>query len=137
MSLASIPSFQLLDQAGPRLTLQSQEGHLAHIFVLEEDILRVVVLPSGKFSFPRTWAIAPSSEDVPLEGRDRLDLEGFALPAFEVRKAPGQLQIATTVVRLTIKLEGLFCRWETLQEGHWHVAASDRATQNYNFGLWD
>ena len=82
MSLASIPNFQLLDQAGPRLTLQSQEGHLAHIFVLEEDILRVVVLPSGKFSFPRTWAIAPGGEDVPIEGRDRLDLDGFSSPAF-------------------------------------------------------
>jgi len=40
-------------------------------------------------------------------------------------------------VRLTVKLEGLFCQWETVQGGHWHVAASDRATQSYNFGWWD
>ena len=137
MSLASVPNFQLLDQAGARLTLQSTEGHLAHIFVLEEDILRVVVLPGGKFNFPRTWAIAPGSEDVPIEGRSRLDLDGFALPAFEVRKEPGVLQVATSVVRLTIKLEGLNCQWETIQRGRWHVAASDRATQSYNFGWWD
>ena len=137
MSLASVPNFQLLDQAGARLTLQSAEGHLAHVFVLEEDILRVVVLPGGKFNFPRTWAIAPGSEDVPIEGRSRLDLDGFALPAFEVRKEPGVLQVATSVVRLTIKLEGLNCQWETIQRGHWHVATSDRATQSYNFGWWD
>ena len=137
MSLASAPNFQLLDQTGARLTLQSAEGHLVHIFVLEEDILRVVVLPGGKFNFPRTWAIAPGAEDVPLEGRDRLDLEGFTLPAFELRKTMGELQVATSVVRLTIKLEGFFCQWETMQGGHWHLAASDRTTQSYNFGWWD
>jgi alpha-glucosidase len=137
MSLASVPNFQLLDQTGSRLTLQSTEGHLAYIFVLEEDILRVVVLASGKFNFPRTWAIAPGCEDVPIEGRDRLDLDGFALPAFEVRKEPEVLQVATSVVRLTIKLEGLCCQWKTIQQGQWHVAASDRATQSYNFGWWD
>jgi len=136
-TLALIPNFQLVDETGARLTVQSAEGHLAHIFVLEEDIIRVVVLPGGKVNFPRTWAIAPGSEDVPVEGRDRFDLEGFALPAFEVRKEPGKLQLATPVVRLTIKLEGLFCQWETLQGGHWHIAASDRATQSYNFGWWD
>jgi alpha-glucosidase len=41
------------------------------------------------------------------------------------------LQVATSVVRLTIKLEGLYCQWETIQRGQWHVAASDRATQSY------
>jgi alpha-glucosidase len=137
MSLASVPNFQLVNQTGARLTLQSAEGHLAHIFVLEEDIFRVVVLPGGKVNFPRTWAIAPGSEDVPVEGRDRFDLEGFALPAFEVQKEPGKLRVATPVVRLTIKLEGLFCEWETAQGGHWRVAASDRGTQSYNFGWWD
>jgi alpha-glucosidase len=137
MSLAAVPNFQLLDQTSGRLTLQSAEGYLVHIFVLEEDILRVAVLPGGKFNFPRSWAIAPGSEDVPMEGRDRLDLEGFALPAFEVRKVAGELQVATSVVRLKIKLEGLFCQWETFQGGQWRVAASDRATQSYNFGWWD
>ena len=68
MSLASVPNFQLLDQTGSRLTLRSTEGHLAYIFVLEEDILRVVVLTSGKFNFPRTWAIAPGCEVSHLRG---------------------------------------------------------------------
>jgi alpha-glucosidase len=137
MSIASVPNFRLIDQTGNRLTLQSAEGHSAHIFVLEEDILRVIVLPSGKFHFPRTWAIAPGLEDVPLHGRDRFDLEGFALPPFAVRPDSGEVQVATPLVRLTVKLTGLFCQWETCQGKRWNFAASDRATQNYNFGWWD
>ena len=137
MSLASVPNFQVIDQTGARLTLQSAEGHSAYIFVLEEDILRVIVLPRGKFHFPRTWAIAPGLDDVPLEGRDRFDLEGFALPTFEIRQDLGEVQVATPRVRLTVKLTGLFCKWETCQGQRWNFAASDRATQNYNFGWWD
>ena len=67
MSIASIPTFSVTDQNGSRVTLQSSEGSIVYIFVLEEDILRVMVLPDGKLNFPRTWAIAPGLEDVPLE----------------------------------------------------------------------
>ena len=137
MSPASVPNFRLIDQTGARLTLQSAEGYLAYIFVLEEDIVRVIVLPSGGFHFPRTWAIAPGIEDVPLEGRDRFDLEGFASPAFDIRQEPGEVRVATPRVRLTVQLKGLFCQWETIQAGRWHLAAADRVTQSYNFGWWD
>jgi alpha-glucosidase len=81
MSIASIPTFSIAGQNASRVTLQSSDGIIVYIFVLEEDILRVMVLPEGKLSFPRTWAIAPGLEDVPLEGRDRFNLEGFTLPA--------------------------------------------------------
>ena len=84
MSMTSIPTFSLTNQDGSHVTLQSAEGCIVHIFVLEEDILRVMVLPEGKLRFPRTWAIAPGLEDVPLEGRDRFNLEGFTSPAVEV-----------------------------------------------------
>ena len=62
MSMTLIPTFAFTNQDGPRLTLQSGEGYIVHIFVLEEDILRVMVLPKGKLGFPRTWAIAPGLE---------------------------------------------------------------------------
>ena len=137
MSLDSVPNFRLTEQIGPRLTLRSEQGHCIHLFILEEDIVRVAVLPGGNFSFRRTWAIAPGAEDVPLEGRDRFDLEGFALPSFDCDEAEGALRISTSELRLTIKLNGFFCKWETRREGQWTLAASDRATQSYNFGWWD
>ena len=84
MSLPLIPTFALTNQEGSRLTLKSAEGFVVHIFVLEEDILRVMILPQGKLRFPRTWAIAPGLEDVPLEGRDRFSLENFTSPPVEI-----------------------------------------------------
>jgi alpha-glucosidase len=137
MSLESIPNFRLTEQIGPRLTLRSELGHCVHLFVLEEDIMRVAVLPGGNFNFSRTWAVAPGLEDVPIEGRDRFDLVGFAFPSFDLHEAEGVLRVATSELRLTIKLSGFFCKWETRREGEWNLAASDRATQSYNFGWWD
>jgi alpha-glucosidase len=129
--------FGFADQVGCRLTLRSAEGHVAHIFVLEEDILRIMVLPGGKLRFPRTWAVAPGLEDVPYEGRDRFDHSEFARPDFELVQGVEEMRITTALVRLTVVLRGLFCRWEVRQSGHWQFAAADRTTQSYNFGWWD
>ena len=137
MSLANIPLFRITEHAGARITLRSDEGHVVHLFILEEDIVRVTVLPGGVLNFPRTWAIAPGLEDVPLEGRDRFDLGGFTLPPYQLEQNPDKLRITTNRVRLTIQLERLYCRWEIFQDGIWRFAAADRATQNYNFGWWD
>ena len=137
MSMTLIPTFALTNQDGGRLTLQSGDGCVVHIFVLEEDILRVMVLPAGKLRFPRTWAIAPGLEDVPLEGRDRFDLEGFTLPPVEMLQDGNQLRIATSRVRLIVNLQGFFCQWEVKQNGQWQSAAADRSTQSYNFNWWD
>lgn len=105
--------------------------------MLEEDILRVMVLPGGKLRFPRTWAVAPGLEDVPYEGRDRFDDSAFAMPDFELVQEANEMRITTAVVRLTIALRGFFCRWEVRQDGRWQFAAADRTTQSYNFGWWD
>jgi len=137
MSLATIPTFRVTERAGARITFQSEEGHMAHVFILEEDILRVMVLPGGTLHFPRTWAVAPGQEDVPLEGRDRFQLDGFAVPAFQFEEEPGTIRLVTNRVRLTIHLQGLYCRWEVLLGGRFQFAATDRSTQNYNFGWWD
>jgi alpha-glucosidase len=133
----SIPVFSFADRVGGRVILKSAEGHVAHVSVLEEDILRIMVLPGGKLRFPRTWAIAPGLEDVPYEGRDRFDHSAFAMPDFELVQGVNEMRITTAVVRLTIALRGFFCRWEVKQGGRWQFAAADRSTQSYNFGWWD
>ena len=83
--------------------------------------MRVMVLPGGKLRFPRTWAVAPGLEDVPYEGRDRFDDSAFAMPDFELVQAADEMRITTAVVRLTVVLRGLFCRWEVRQGGHWQL----------------
>ncbi|MBV8900486.1 MAG: alpha-glucosidase [Verrucomicrobia bacterium] len=137
MSLDEVPIFAITERAGARVTLQSPQNQRIHLFILEPDIIRVLVLPDGKLRFPRTWAIAPGLEDVPLAGRDRFDLENFALPAFDLVETPEQLQITTESVRLTARLKGFFCQWESKHGDQWVPVAADRATQNYNFGWWD
>ncbi|MBV9998428.1 MAG: glycoside hydrolase family 31 protein [Verrucomicrobia bacterium] len=137
MSIDELPLFKITERAGARLTLKGPENEAIHLFILEQDILRVLVLPDGMLRFPRSWAIAPGLEDVPLDGRDRFDLEHFTLPAFDLVETPEQLQVTTERIRLTVRLKGFFCRWETKQGDAWVSAAADRETQSYNFGWWD
>jgi alpha-glucosidase len=137
MSVDEIPSFEITERTGARITLKSSQNQLIHLFTLEQDIIRVLVLPDGKLRFARSWAIAPGLEDVPLAGRDRFDLEHFTLPAFELVETPEQLKLTTESIRLTVRLKGFFCQWETKQGDQWVPAAADRATQSYNFGWWD
>ncbi|MFT4171862.1 MAG: glycoside hydrolase family 31 protein [Rhodocyclaceae bacterium] len=136
-SLADVPLFHLDGNERNHLTLKSSNGHVAHIFVLEKDVVRVFLLPQGVVRFPNTWAIAPGLDDIPKEGRDRFELSGFSLPAYTMSESDGTLCVTTEDIRLTIALRGLFCQWEVRRDGQWHVAARDRATQSYNFGWWD
>ncbi|MEN9890595.1 MAG: hypothetical protein RLY78_890 [Pseudomonadota bacterium] len=109
----------------------------AHVWVLEEDIVRLMVLPDGRVHEPRTWAIAPGLAELPPEGRDRQDLSGFSLPAHTLIARDGELCIRTRDLELTITLDGLRCRWLVRQGTDWLPAAEDRATQAWNFGWWD
>lgn len=137
MSLATPPLFSLTEKTGNHLVLRSVEGHATHVFLLENDIIRVMVLPFAELRAPRTWAIAPGDDDVPAEGRDRFDLSGFSLPSYTLDEHPDRLILSTACLRLTITLKGFFCRWESLLDGVWQPAAADRETQSYNFGWWD
>ena len=137
MRLDQAPVFALQSQSGNHLVLNSLQGAVAHVWVLEEDIVRVLVLPEGRLNMPRTWTVAPGLADLPVQGRDRFDLAGFSLPAYELTQDGARLRIATGAIRLTIALEGFFCQWESRHRGEWVVTATDRPTQSYNFGWWD
>lgn len=137
-SIAKPPVFQLSLQDGAQLTFTAnEENHLAHVFVLEQDIIRVMVLPSGVLNHPATWAVAPGLDDVPAAGRDRFDLSGFSQPAYELSQHDGKILITTAQLRLTIVLTGFKCSWETRIDGNWLPAAADRVTEAVNFGWWD
>ena len=136
-SLAAPPLFHLARTEPGRLTLESDQGDAAHVFVLEDDIVRVMVLPGGGLQQAKTWAIAPGEADVPVEGRGRFDLSGFSLPAFTCEVDRGILCVETSKIRLAVRLAGLFCTWDMLAGGAWRRVAQDRRTQAYNFGYWD
>ena len=136
-TMAQNPRFSVLKNNEAILTLGSPEGHIAHVFVLEQDIIRIMVLPDGNLKHPRGWSIAPGQEDVPDHGRGRFDLDGFSLPPYALKTDDELLRIETGRLRLTLSLAGLFCKWETKVKGEWLPILSDRNTQSYNFGWWD
>ena len=130
------PLFQLDQASGGHVVLSSDCAAIAHVFVLEQDIVRVVVLPDGQLKQPRTWAIAPGQDDVADNGRDRMDLGGFACPTASMRQEGRTLELETRRVRLTIDMDGFKCRWQVF-DGQWKNAARDRPTQACDFGWWD
>ena len=137
MTLADPPLFRVASSDPGRLTLAAEGGAEVHIFVLEDDIVRVLVLPDGALRQPKTWAIAPGALDVAAAGRDRYDVSGFSLPPFDLRQDDQVLTLETARIRLTVRLAGFFCTWEQRLGEGWTPAARDRPTQAYNFGYWD
>ena len=129
MRLDQAPHFALQSHEGNHIILHSTGGAVAHVWVLEEDIVRVLVLPQGQLQMPRSWTVAPGLSDLPVEGRDRFDVSGFSLPTFALTHDAEQLQITTSDVRLTIALQGFCCRWESQYQGTWRTTAADRPTQ--------
>ncbi|CAJ0862661.1 glycoside hydrolase family 31 protein [Ralstonia flatus] len=137
MSMLNPPRFEVQAHEGNRLRLASSAGAAIELFVLEEDIIRVLVLPQGYLRGPATWSIAPGGDDTPLEGRDRRDLSGFALPAFALHSDADTLRVETSKIRLSVALAGGFCTWQIRGAGGWQTVLNDRPTQAYNFGYWD
>ncbi|MFL6684198.1 MAG: alpha-glucosidase, partial [Paraburkholderia graminis] len=131
------PRFALASHEGNRIVLASPANCRIELYVLAEDIIRVLVLPDGELHGPRTWAIAPGAEDVALEGRERRDMSGFAPPPFHVSNDGAQLVVQTACIRLRVTLNGGFCAWDILRDAEWHCVMNDRKTQAYNFGWWD
>ena len=138
-SLSTPPRFVLVSSDAGLVTLAEADGGpaVAYIAVLDEDLIRVAVLPQGRFNLSRTWAIAAGASDVPVDGRDRLDLSGFQRPDFQIGQSEGILTLETHRLRLSLRLDGFFCRWEMRdRSGAWAEIARDRPTQAYDFGWW-
>jgi alpha-glucosidase len=131
------PLFQLDQVSGPLLRLNSDTGAVVYIFILEPEIMRVMVLPDGDIRHPRTWVIAPGADDVAVNGRDRFDVTGFSCPAYHIDQSRDDyLVLSTKSLRLTIRLLNFYCRWEQKHGDDWIDIAKDRPTQAYDFGWW-
>src|SRR3954468_19730295 len=63
-TLSNPPLFALTEQVRGRMTLTSDTGAVAHLFFLEEDIARLLLLTDGTVTSPPSWAIAPGADDV-------------------------------------------------------------------------
>ncbi len=136
-TLSNPPRFALAGEGQGRITLESDTGAVAHLFVLEDDIVRLLLLANGTVTSPPSWAIAPGQSDIDEPGRDRLDVSGFTCPTYRLRHDAEQLVLETADIRLTVRLHGLHCRWEQRAGEAWVPMAEDRPTHAYDFGWWD
>ncbi|MDE2042024.1 MAG: alpha-glucosidase, partial [Alphaproteobacteria bacterium] len=136
-TLSQPPRFSIGATGKGWVTLTADTGALAHIFVLEEDIIRLLLLPDGVLHSPPSWAIAPGQEDIAEPGRDRMSVDRFTCPDFAMAQAGDTLRIETSRIRLSIRLSCFHCTWAQRVGTHWQIMAQDRPTQAYNFGWWD
>jgi alpha-glucosidase len=136
-TLSNPPLFAVTERVPGRLTLTADTGALAHLFVLEEDVARLLLLANGMVTSPPSWAIAPGAEDIAEPGRDRMGVSGFTCPDVAVEEGEGTITVSTSRLRVTIRLHGLHCCWEQRDGDGWRLMAEDRPTQAYDFGWWD
>jgi len=135
MSLREKYQFQFLEEKNNTLSFSLENSNvLARIIVLEQDMIRVLMTKSDQLEVKHTWLVAPGMDDVPLKGRDRLDISPFSLPEYSFRNDGRACIVETELLKLDIDLDGFKIKWFSKDnEGNVKQIAADRATQAYNF----
>src|SRR5690242_8201903 len=77
-------------------------GWQCRVFVLADDLVRVLFVQDGWLKEPRTWMVAPNGRDVAWEGHGRLDVSRFPCPAFRLRAMDDRVVIETDALRASI-----------------------------------
>jgi len=93
------------------LAFAGERGERFQVSVLDDDLIRVQMLPNGQPRFPRTWMVVGNERDVPCEGRARGDLSPFPLPAFQCTSQDGTTRLQTRQLRLEISPGDFAIHW--------------------------
>ena len=119
--------FKLLE-AGPSHRVYGADGvHMRLDFLAH--MLRVALVRENVPLVP-TWSVCPAGADVPLEGRDRLSVEGFELAEPSVTETGGVVSFALDGVDFSIELRNFRISVQTEQG----LLYRDRSGLAYNFG---
>src|SRR3982750_4135034 len=106
------------------------DGWQCRVFVLDAHLMRILLVPPDGLREPRTWAVAPGDVDVPWEGRDRQDNEGFPEAAYRVAEAPDAITVSTSAITLRVRLRPFGLTW---QDPAGRTFAQDRPTYAYQW----
>jgi alpha-glucosidase len=133
MTPISTPGWQLSPGAALADAVATlNDGGQLQMSFLSPSMARVTWKPGTGFKEPRTWAICPDlSKDVPLPGRARDTLEGFARPALQVDATAGVLQTGQLAVRLLGGSGQQPVRLEWFAPDSGQLYQSDRVTSAY------
>jgi alpha-glucosidase len=135
MSLRENYLFQFIDEQSNILSFKLDNSEvLARVIVLEEDMIRVLMTKGDQLEVKNTWLVAPGMDDVPLKGRDRLDLTPFSLPEYKFQNEGSHFIVETARLKLQIDFDGFKITWFSKDsDGNEQQIATDRYTQAYNF----
>ena len=128
--MKTIKNWLFTEHRQNEVILQCDNHHALHIYVLENNLFRVLIKNRNELRLDRTWTIAPDKNDVAWEGRERHSTAGFSLPDYILTEANGILRIETSELRLTVH-QPLWMEWEYLLFGQWVSIAHDRMTGAY------
>lgn len=132
--MKTLKQAQFLKQEGNRVDIQCERDYILHIFVLEQDIIRVAFTQKNSFKLDRTWTISPNHDDVAFEGRDRFSTEGFSLPAYQLNLDNNGIEVSTNLLKVRVN-QPLSLEWQYQKDGEWLPLLQERKTGAYQFGV--
>ena len=118
--------FRLLE-SGPSMRIYEADGVSMRLDFFAH-MLRVALIRQDTPLLP-TWSVCPDGGEVPLEGRDRLSAEGFALETPEIRESGDDLAFTLSGVRFRIEKRN----FRITAESERGVLYRDRSGLAYNF----
>jgi len=116
-------------RTGEGATFDLAHGWQCRVFVLAEDLFRVLLLRDRRLKEPRSWMVAPHGLDVPWEGRERLDTSGFPKPRHMIDERETAVTVTAGRLRVEVALRPFGLRWTMDGE----VFATDRTTSAYHW----
>ena len=116
-----------LIEAAPGHRVYGADGVIMRLDFLPH-MLRVALIHEGVPLVP-TWSVCPAGADVPLAGRDKLSLDGFAPLAPAVTEKDGVLSFALDGVDFSVELKNYRISAKT-EKG---LLYRDRSGLGYNF----
>jgi len=112
---------------GDHVRFDFAHGWQCRVYLLRDDLARVLFLRHGALREPRTWMVTTDGGDVPWEGRHRLDTAGFARPAFDAEASPNAVRLRVARMDVHITLDPFRIAWSI--DGR--RFAQDRPTYSY------
>jgi alpha-glucosidase len=95
-------SLSRLTPTSDPLTMTGAHGETLRIDLLDDDLVRVRMLPDGAARLDRTWSVVGTDGLTPREGRMRDDLSPFPMPAFQYDRDETSLTLRTRCLSVNV-----------------------------------
>lgn len=128
--MKTLKNWTLAAQHADHVELLVDERHRFCLYVLENDLFRVLIKREGGLALDRTSSIAPQ-EDVPRRGAIGSASPVSACRAISCAGEGDRLVVSTPRLRVTMH-QPLWLEWEHCNAaGEWRPLAADRPTSAY------